>query len=703
MANTIAEPGSRENPLKYRNQDYESLRSACLREKKLFEDPLFPASPQSLGITQDKTVVWLRPSNISKLPRFVLHSADTTDICQGELGNCWLLAAVSSLTLQSGLFSYVVPDGQSFQKDYVGIFHFRFWQFGKWIEVVVDDRLPTRQNQLIFTISTTKDEFWSALLEKAYAKLNNSYACLKSGNISEAMEDFTGGIAESIKVSSKSPQVLWGLVNKSLRRTSLLSCFIKVKKGATTVLLFRLRNPWGFVEYNGPWSDKSSEWDTFSKKDRNQLKLELKEDGEFWIACDDFSKFFTVIEACSLNPDSLDDGSSSWGITSHEGSWVAGYNAGGGNKHKTFFTNPQFQLRLQEEDDNDEEGEISCTAVVELLQKNRRKHGIVDFLYIAFHIYRVPLQAKSSHLNKSFFLQNSPVADSGLHCNNRSVTKRFSLPPGNYVIMPSTHKPNLGGEFFLRIFAKKKNKSGQQNKFSSTYNYIQPVMSAAPGFQSQIRDIFNQHAGEDNEMNSLEFQSFINLVLPERHHLSLETCRTLVFGIRFRHLGKLELLEAEKLVAWLQNLKDIYEKFSTSPSDPLSSFELPLALQEAGFQLSDQVHEQLWLRCRTDDQTLTFSDFVHCVARLRKLFELYTMDTRDIQEVKCIDINESNMIVAGQNMPDTGMSLAVPTENKKLHLPNVDDLKLTVTKKTAILVERSAPLKYLRTDGWKNF
>ncbi|XP_030073752.1 calpain-2 catalytic subunit isoform X2 [Microcaecilia unicolor] len=668
MANTLAEPGSRENPLKYRNQDYESLRSACLREKKLFEDPEFPASPQSVGVTQDKTIIWLRPKSISKSPQFILQSADTTDICQGELGNCWVLAAVSCLTLQSDLFSYVVPDGQNFQKYYAGIFHFRFWQFGKWIEVVVDDWLPTRHNQLIFTCSTSKDEFWSALLEKAYAKLNNSYACLKSGIISEAMEDFTGGIAESIEVSSISPKALWGLVNKLLSKTSLLSCFIKVsnradigkknkvemvmghayaligtkivKKGATNVLLFRLRNPWGFVEYNGPWSDKSPEWDTFSKKDRNRLKLELKEDGEFWISCDEFSKFFTVIEVCSLNPDSLDDDNSSWGITSHEGSWIAGYNAGGGKNMKTFFTNPQFQLRLQEEDDKYEDGEISCTVVVELLQKNRRKHGVVDFLYIAFQIYRVPFQAESSRLKRSFFVQNNPVADTGLHCNNRAVTKRISLPPGDYVIIPSTHKPNLVGDFFLRIFAKKKNKFRQQDNFPSIYNYIQPVTSAAPGFQSHIRDIFNQHAGGDNEMNSLEFQSFINSVLPERHHLSLETCRTLVFGIKCRHLGKLELLEAEELVAWIQNLKDIYERFSTSPTDPMSSFELPLALQEAGFQLSGQVHEQLWLCCRTDDQTLTCSDFVHCVARLRKLFELYTMDTQDIPETKRRDINE---------------------------------------------------------------
>ena len=119
---------------------------------------------------------WVRPSALCDNPRLFVDGAYSTDVNQGQIGNCWFVAACSVLAPHRGLLKRVIVNGSKQDWDpqrperYAGIFHFRFWDFGEWVDVVIDDRLPTLNGRLLYISPETRNEFWGPLLEKAYAK-----------------------------------------------------------------------------------------------------------------------------------------------------------------------------------------------------------------------------------------------------------------------------------------------------------------------------------------------------------------------------------------------------------------------------------------------------------------------------------------------------------------------------------------------------
>ena len=66
------------------------------------------------------------------------------------------MPAFSAIADSTALLNHVIPPDQGFTKheNYCGIFHFRFW-FGRWIEIVIDDLLPTRKGLTSLTVSPT--------------------------------------------------------------------------------------------------------------------------------------------------------------------------------------------------------------------------------------------------------------------------------------------------------------------------------------------------------------------------------------------------------------------------------------------------------------------------------------------------------------------------------------------------------------------
>jgi len=127
---------------------------------------------------------------------FIVNSVDPNDFHQGNVGNCWFISAVSSLCTIPVLYELVIPsDNGCFDShEYAGIFHFRFWKFGEWIDVVIDDMIPVDEEDNFIYCSNAKDknEFFVPLLEKAYSKLHGCYAFTDGGEASNAFTDLTG-------------------------------------------------------------------------------------------------------------------------------------------------------------------------------------------------------------------------------------------------------------------------------------------------------------------------------------------------------------------------------------------------------------------------------------------------------------------------------------------------------------------------------
>uniref|UniRef100_A0A8I3PQP3 Calpain-1 catalytic subunit n=2 Tax=Canis lupus familiaris TaxID=9615 RepID=A0A8I3PQP3_CANLF len=642
--------GRHENAIKYMGQDFEQLRAHCLQSGALFRDEAFPPVPQSLGYkdlgpNSSKTygIKWKRPTELLSNPQFIVDGATRTDICQGALGDCWLLAAIASLTLNDTLLHRVVPHGQSFQNGYAGIFHFQLWQFGEWVDVVVDDLLPIKDGKLVFVHSAQGNEFWSALLEKAYAKVNGSYEALSGGSTSEGFEDFTGGVTEWYELR-KAPSDLYQIILKALERGSLLGCsidissvldmeaitFKKLVKGhaysvtgakqvnyqGQMVSLIRMRNPWGEVEWTGAWSDGSSEWNNVDPYEREQLRVKM-EDGEFWMSFRDFMREFTRLEICNLTPDALKSRSiRKWNTTLYEGTWRRGSTAGGcRNYPATFWVNPQFKIRLEETDDVDDDyggRESGCSFVLALMQKHRRRERRFgrDMETIGFAVYEVPPELVGQpavHLKRDFFLANSSRARSEQFINLRESAGTEELDDQIQANLPD-----------------------------------EQVLSEEE-IDENFKALFRQLAGEDMEISVKELQTILNRIISKHKDLrtkgfSLESCRSMVNLMDRDGNGKLGLVEFNILWNRIRNYLSIFRKFDLDKSGSMSAYEMRMAIESAGFKLNKKLYELIITRYSEPDLAVDFDNFVCCLVRLETMFRFFkTLDT-DLDGVVTFDL-----------------------------------------------------------------
>uniref|UniRef100_A0A182K7Q0 Calpain catalytic domain-containing protein n=1 Tax=Anopheles christyi TaxID=43041 RepID=A0A182K7Q0_9DIPT len=508
----------KEQPTK---EDFISLRTHCLAKGNLFEDPEFPANNFSIYQSNPpqngaRHIEWKRPGEIVPFPKFVTEGYSRFDVRQGILGNCWFISSCATLTSHPELFDRVVPqDNGQFEDDhYAGMFHFYFWKYGQWREVIVDDRLPVgKDNKLLYISSSVEDEFWGALLEKAYAKLHGSYEALDGGTGREGMVDLTGGITEFYKLKGYEPEDLFERVERNLARRSLLTAGIggdergilrtvnlvpkheysvtKVTRidaaqhmldfgdgNTADVRLICVRNPWGSGEWSGAWGDNSIEWIMVNDETMAELNI-VKEDGEFWMSFQDFVQHFDDISVCYQCPGDMGQDLTArypWEMVTEMGEWKRTSTAGGSDK-SSFWRNPQYFLKLTETEGSEAHQRISLT--IGLMQKHHRAKG-TNFLSLRLLVYPIPdhVLIGNRPLPKTYFDNVVPIETEAKFETSREIVARYQVPPGRYVAVPHTWKPQQEAQFMLRIFAEGRGITYPTNWNANGLGWINPAAFA---------------------------------------------------------------------------------------------------------------------------------------------------------------------------------------------------------------------------------
>ncbi|PGH19258.1 hypothetical protein AJ80_04123 [Polytolypa hystricis UAMH7299] len=344
------------------------IEKECMRSNQKYTDPYFDIEVDLKSGRRDcldgleETDDDMRPKGVKRVtdifekPQFYVNNATASDVRQGRDGDCWLMAALSTLTNKPNLIDRICVA----RNEAVGVYGFVFHRDGEWRHTIIDDKLylsapdyddavneremwdeigrpdtedkyrktwQTGSRALYFAHCSDENETWLPLLEKAYAKAHGDYTSIAGGFVGEAIEDLTGGVtSEIMSTNILDKERFWKEDLMNVNKEFLFGCatgmysqwlypgyyeFPRERSGiheahAYSIMdakeingerLLRLRNPWGRKEWNGPWSDGSEQW---TPQWMELLDHKFGNDGMFWISYKDFLNKFEHFDRTRL-------------------------------------------------------------------------------------------------------------------------------------------------------------------------------------------------------------------------------------------------------------------------------------------------------------------------------------------------------------------------------------------------------------------
>ncbi|XP_054152918.1 calpain-6-like [Oppia nitens] len=466
MAKTIG------NRKRFRKQSFKKLAKDAADVGLPFSDQLFKAEDKSVAVSsQYRTqldvgkIIWKRPKELTDEPHLLyrqkLGPAQEVEFV-GDGPNKWFIAAALAIATHKSVLYKVVPKADT--HFLFGILKFKFWHLGHWTKVVIDDKLPTFDNQLVFSSSRCHSVFWLPLFEKAYSKLYGSYEAMASNSSLEtALIDMTGAMVETIELKSDGKErEQFRMLCEELDKNAILC--VKSKEAIS------LQNTYGLIEdciYIIKGIKKPSSG-TFRKtlslnkdniKDASirimctiastHKKSNFPSNGQnfdrlkdFWIPIDEFCKYFTSVTICRT-------------YTRDRASKLSG--------------NSSNQFCFDVTDD--------CAEVmIDLMQSNSRQSAAA----MGFNLYKIEVnrEFKIHNLNR---VPNVLTVDA---LKQRNIFKRIDLISGRYLLQPICTDPEMN--VILRVYSHKFSHFKVLSQDMPRHNLLPFVSPKYPKFVTRI-------------------------------------------------------------------------------------------------------------------------------------------------------------------------------------------------------------------------
>ena len=244
-------------------------------------------------------------SKIKKKFKLFGNKINCTNVEQGELGTCYFLETISTLSNYGQLLFQLFRNEKISDE---GLYEICLFHEGKWIKVLVDDYFVFKKGTDDFAFSQPINNcLYCCLLEKAYAKIKGSYADINGSNISMASEALTGFKSFMIKTTQLNENIYNYIYNK-IKDGYLFSC--STKSHAYSIIsiineendkIFQIRNPWNEL----PKEEKEL-YNEFLKNNSKYIQekglkeKEKKETGIFFINKYKFENYFLNLEVCEI-------------------------------------------------------------------------------------------------------------------------------------------------------------------------------------------------------------------------------------------------------------------------------------------------------------------------------------------------------------------------------------------------------------------